>query len=277
MLCISLGVHFVNSCRELLVKARIAPDHGGHPWEDPGDPPEKGNDMKRSKRYKELLDKITAEPPFELDTAIGLVKETASAKFDESVEIAFRLGLDVKRSDQQVRGTVVLPHGTGRTVRILVLASGEKIKEAEQAGADFVGGEDYVAKIQGGWLDVDTIIATPDMMKNVGKLGKILGPRGLMPNPKTGTVTPDVAKAVSDAKAGKIEYRTDKTGNVHAAIGKASFDASQLRDNLVELAREVIRAKPAAAKGTYIRNVTISTTMGPGIDISSASIMDAVK
>ncbi len=233
--------------------------------------------MKRSKRYKELRDKITGESPFELDAAIKLVKEIKSAKFDETVEIAFRLGLDVKRSDQQIRGTVVLPHGTGRVVRILVLATGEKIKEAEEAGADFVGGAEYVEKIQGGWLGVDTIIATPDMMKDVGKLGRILGPRGLMPNPKTGTVTPDVAKAVSDAKAGKIEYRTDKTGNVHAGIGKASFDESQLRENLVELAREIVRAKPAAAKGTYIRNVTISTTMGPGIDISPASLMDAMK
>ncbi len=233
--------------------------------------------MKRSKRYKEISGKRTGEAPFELDRAIELVKETASAKFDETVEIAFRLGLDVKRSDQQIRGTVVLPHGTGRTVKILVLAAGEKIKEAEEAGADFVGGEDYVEKIQGGWLGADTIIATPDMMRNVGKLGKILGPRGLMPNPKTGTVTMDVAKAVSDARAGKIEYRTDKTGNVHAPVGKVSFDASQLRDNLVELAREVVRARPAAAKGTYIKNVTICTTMGPGIDIDPGSLTDAVK
>ena len=233
--------------------------------------------MKRSKRYTELRKKISGESPFEVDAAIKLAKETKSAKFDETVDVAFRLGLDVKRSDQQIRGTVVLPHGTGRTVRILVFATGEKIREAEEAGADFVGGTEYVEKIQGGWLEVDTIIATPDMMKDVGKLGRILGPRGLMPNPKTGTVTPDVTKAVSDAKAGKIEYRTDKTGNVHAGIGKVSFDELQLRENLIELAREIVRAKPAAAKGTYINNVTISTTMGPGIDISAASLMDAMK
>ncbi len=237
----------------------------------------KESDVKRSKRYKELSSKQMGEGPYELERAIELVKESANAKFNETVDIAFRLGLDVRRSDQQIRGTVVLPHGTGRTVKILVLASGEKIKEAEEAGADFVGGEDYVEKIQGGWLGADTIIATPDMMKSVGKLGKILGPRGLMPNPKTGTVTLDVAKPVSDAKAGKIEYRTDKTGNVHAPVGKASFDASQLRENLVSLAREIVRARPAAAKGTFIRNVTISTTMGPGIDISPGSLTDAVK
>ncbi|MCD4690515.1 50S ribosomal protein L1 [bacterium] len=233
--------------------------------------------MKRSKRYGEIRAKIKDGGPFEIDRALELVKESGSAKFDESVEIAFRLGVDVKRSDQQVRGTLILPHGTGRSVKILVLAQGEKVKEAEEAGADFVGSDEYIEKIQGGWTDVDTIIATPDMMKNVGRLGKILGPRGLMPNPKTGTVTFEVAKAVQDAKAGKIEYRTDKTGNVHAAIGKASFEIGQLNDNMQELVREILRAKPAAAKGTYIRNVTISTTMGPGIDLDVAALIDAVK
>jgi large subunit ribosomal protein L1 len=233
--------------------------------------------MKRSKRYSEAAERIKAGGPFEVDRAIELLKETAGAKFDESVEVAFRLGVDPKRSDQQLRGTVVLPHGTGRTVKILVFAKGEKVSEAEQAGADYVGADEYIEKIKEGWLDADTVIATPDMMKDVGRLGKILGPRGLMPNPKTGTVTFDIGKAVTEARAGKIEYRTDKTANVHAAIGKASFDASHLRDNLVELAREIIRAKPAAAKGQYIKNVTVCTTMGPGIDVNVTSITDATK
>ncbi len=233
--------------------------------------------MARSKRYKGVSEKLGGEGPYEVDDAIRLVKETASAKFDETVEIAFRMGVDPKRSDQQLRGTVVLPHGTGRSVRILVLAKGEKVTEAEQAGADLVGSDEFIEKIQGGWLEFDTVIATPDMMKDVGKLGKILGPRGLMPNPKSGTVTFDIAKAVNDSRAGKIEYRTDKTANVHAPLGKASFEAGKLKENLVELTREIIRAKPAAAKGHYIRNTTISTTMGPGIDVSVQSLTDAVK
>jgi large subunit ribosomal protein L1 len=233
--------------------------------------------MKRSKRYNEQAAKVQIEEPISVDEAIAKAKEVASAKFDETVEIAFRLGVDPRKSDQQLRGTVVLPHGTGRTIKILVLAKGEKATEAEEAGADFVGGEEYVEKIQGGWLGADTIIATPDMMKDVGKLGKILGPRGLMPNPKSGTVTFDIAKAVNDAKAGKIEYRTDKTANVHAVIGKASFDAAQLKANLIELTREILRAKPAAAKGHYMKNATISTTMGPGIDVSVASLVDSTK
>ncbi len=233
--------------------------------------------MKRSNRY-DAVKKVSQEGgPFELDRALELVKEAATAKFDETIEVAFRLGVDVKRSDQQLRGTIVLPHGTGRSVSILVLAQGEKLQEAEEAGADFVGGEDLVEKIQGGWTDFDTAIATPDMMKFVGRLGKILGPRGLMPNPKTGTVTMDVAKAVSEAKAGKVEYRTDKTGNIHVGIGKASFDAAQLRGNMESLTREILRAKPAAAKGTFIRNVTISSTMGPGIDLDVGALIDAVK
>lgn len=233
--------------------------------------------MKRSKRYTEQAKKVHFDEPLDIDEAIAKAKETASAKFDETVEIAFRLGVDPRKSDQQLRGTVVLPHGTGRTVRILVLAKGEKVAEAEEAGADLVGADEYIEKIQGGWLDVDTIIATPDMMKDVGRLGKILGPRGLMPNPKSGTVTFDVGKAVSEAKAGKIEYRTDKTANVHAVVGKASFGQEELRANLVELTREIVRAKPAAAKGHYMESATISTTMGPGIDISIASLMDSVK
>jgi large subunit ribosomal protein L1 len=233
--------------------------------------------MRRSKRYRQLAEKIGAKVPLGLEAAVEKVKETASAKFDETVEAAFRLGIDPKKSDQQIRGTVVLPHGTGRKVRILVLAKGEKVAEAEGAGADHVGSEDYIAKIQGGWLDVDTIIATPDMMKDVGKLGKILGPRGLMPNPKSGTVTFEVARAVNEARAGKIEYRTDKTANVHTVIGKASFDASQLRANLVELTREILRVKPAAAKGQYLKSITVSTTMGPGIDVDVQSLTDATK
>jgi large subunit ribosomal protein L1 len=233
--------------------------------------------MKRSKRYRGLVEALGVEGSLEPEPAVAKLKETASAKFDETVEVAYRLGIDPRKSDQQIRGTVVLPHGTGRKVRILVLAKGEKVAEAEAAGADHVGADEYIAKIQGGWLDVDTIIATPDMMKDVGKLGKILGPRGLMPNPKSGTVTFDVGKAVEDARAGKIEYRTDKTANVHSVIGKASFEAGQLRQNLIELTREILRAKPAAAKGQYIKRVTISTTMGPGIDVSVQALTDATK
>lgn len=233
--------------------------------------------MKHSKRYREAIEAMKAGGPYELDEAIGLVTGAANAKFDETVEIAFRLGVDPKRSDQQLRGTVVLPHGTGRSVRILVLAKGEKMTEAEEAGADYVGAEEYIEKIKEGWMDFDTVVATPDMMKDVGKLGKILGPRGMMPNPKTGTVTFDIAKAVQEAKAGKIEYRTDKTANVHAAVGKASFGPEQLRANILELAREIVRAKPAAAKGQYIKNVSICTTMGPGVSLSVPALMDAVK
>ncbi|MBM3308376.1 MAG: 50S ribosomal protein L1 [Candidatus Eisenbacteria bacterium] len=233
--------------------------------------------MKRSKRYRELVEKIKLSGPCALDQAVEFLKQSASAKFDETVELAVRLGVDPKRSDQLIRGTVVLPHGTGRKVRILALAKGEKVKEAEDAGADFVGSDEYIEKIQGGWLEFDTIIATPDMMKDVGRLGKVLGPRGLMPNPKSGTVTFDLAKAITEARAGKIEYRTDKTGNVHAVFGKASFTAEQLRGNLLELAREIVRAKPAAAKGQYIRSATISTTMGPGIPVDVTALVDSVK
>ncbi len=233
--------------------------------------------MKRSNRYDGVKKAAQEGGPFDLDRALELVKESATAKFDETIEVAFRLGVDVKRSDQQVRGTTVLPHGTGRSVKILVLAQGEKIKEAEEAGADFVGGEELVEKIQGGWTDFDTAIATPDMMKFVGRLGKILGPRGLMPNPKTGTVTMDVGKAIQDAKAGKVEYRTDKTGNVHVGVGKASFELAHLKGNMESLTREVLRAKPPGAKGTYIKSVSISSTMGPGIDLDVPALLDAVK
>jgi large subunit ribosomal protein L1 len=198
--------------------------------------------------------------------ALQLVKEVAFAKFDESVEVAVRLGVDPRHADQVVRGTVVLPHGTGKTVRVLVLAQGEKLREAEEAGADFVGPE-YVQRIKDGWLDFDVAVATPDMMGQVGQLGRVLGPRGLMPSPKAGTVTMDVEKAVREIKAGKIEFRVDKTGNLHAPIGRVSFPVESLRDNLAAFMETVVRAKPAAAKGAYVRSVTVSSTMGPGVRI----------
>jgi large subunit ribosomal protein L1 len=200
------------------------------------------------------------------DEALRLVKESAFAKFDESVEIAVRLGVDPRHADQVVRGTVVLPHGTGKAVRVLVLAQGEKVKEAEEAGADFIGME-HVARIKDGWLDFDVVVATPDVMGQVGQLGRVLGPRGLMPSPKAGTVTFDVGKAVREIKAGKIEFRVDKTGNLHAPIGRVSFPVESLAENLDAFMDTVVRAKPAAAKGTYIRSVTVSSTMGPGVRI----------
>lgn len=222
---------------------------------------------KRSRRYREAVaryDKQTYYPPRD---AIELAKELASAKFDETVEVAFRLGIDPRKADQNIRGTIRLPHGTGKSTRVAVFAEGEKAKEAEEAGADVVGGADLVQKVQQGFLDFDVAIATPDMMSQVGKLGKILGPRGLMPNPKSGTVTFDVAAAVKDFKAGKIEYRNDRTGNVHVPLGRASFDADALVENYAAVAEEILRAKPAAAKGRYVKKVTVSTTMGPGVKI----------
>ncbi|MEW6685900.1 MAG: 50S ribosomal protein L1 [Candidatus Edwardsbacteria bacterium] len=229
--------------------------------------------MKSSKRYQEISKKIEKEKTYKLEEGAKLVKELANARFDETVELAMHLGIDPKQSDQQVRGTVLLPHGTGKKVQVLVLAKGEKEKEAQEAGADYVGADDYLKKLQEGWLDIDVIIATPDLMSQVGKLGKILGPKGLMPNPKTGTVTFDVAKAVKDAKAGKIEYRVDKTGNINVPIGKASFEENKLIENTRVLLTEIVRAKPSSAKGTYIKSITISSTMGPGIkiDLSEAS------
>lgn len=218
------------------------------------------------------MEKIDKNQLYEPEQALALVKELATAKFDETVEVAFRLGVDPKRADQQVRGAVVLPHGTGKTKRVLVFAKGEKAKEAEEAGATYVGDEDLIAKVQQGWLDFDVVVATPDMMGQVGRLGRILGPKGLMPNPKTGTVTMDVGKAVKDIQAGKIEYRTDKAGNVHAPIGKVSFSTQQLLENLQALAEALIKAKPAASKGTYLRRVTVSSTMGPGIAISTSQL-----
>lgn len=228
---------------------------------------------KHGKKYLEAIKKVDREKQYDPTEALQLVKELASAKFDETVEAAFRLGIDTKRADQQVRGAVVLPHGTGKTKRVLVFAKGEKAKEAEQAGADYVGEEDLINKVSQGWFDFDVVVATPDMMGQVGKLGRILGPKGLMPNPKTGTVTFDVAKAVQEIKAGKIEYRADKAGNVHAPIGKVSFDVEKLVENLQALAEALIKAKPAAAKGQYMKSVTVSSTMGPGISINPARFM----
>lgn len=225
--------------------------------------------MKRGKRYLEiqkLVDKTKLYEPIE---ALELVQKTANAKFDETVEVHVRLGVDSRYADQQVRGTVVLPHGTGKTVRILVFAKGDKEREAREAGADYVGAEDMVAKIQNeNWFEFDAVIATPDMMGIVGRLGKILGPKGLMPNPKAGTVTMDVAKAVADVKAGKIEYRLDKTNIIHCVIGKVSFGTQKLMDNYRTLIDAIIRAKPAAAKGQYLKSIVVTSTMGPGIKIN---------
>jgi len=226
---------------------------------------------KHGKRYLEAAKKVDREKMYEPREALELVKSIAPAKFDETVEVAFRLGIDTKRADQQVRGAVVLPHGTGKTKRVLVFAKGEKAKEAEQAGADFVGDDDLINKVSQGWLDFDVVVSTPDMMGQVGKLGRILGPKGLMPNPKTGTVTFDVAKAVQEIKAGKVEYRADKAGIVHVPIGKVSFDTDKLTENLQTLAEALIKAKPAAAKGTYMRSVTVSSTMGPGVRVNPAA------
>lgn len=223
---------------------------------------------KHGKKYLEASKLVDRATQYEVSEAIELAKKTATAKFDETVEVAFRLGVDPRQSDQMIRGAVVLPHGTGKSQTVLVFAKGEKAKEAEAAGADFVGAEDLVAKIQGGWFGFDVAVATPDMMGVVGKIGRLLGPKGLMPNPKTGTVTMDVTKAVNEVKAGKIEYRVDKTGIIHAPIGKASFEQVQLEENFKTLVDVLIKAKPASSKGQYIKSVTVSTTMGPGVKIN---------
>jgi large subunit ribosomal protein L1 len=216
--------------------------------------------------------------PYALPEAVALLQKVKFAKFDETVDVALRLGVDPKHADQMVRGTVVLPHGLGKSKRVLVVATGEKVREAEQAGADFVGGEEMVEKIQKeNWVDYDAIIATPDMMRSLSRLGKILGPRGLMPNPKTGTVTFDIAKAIQETKAGKVEYRTDKTGLIHVAVGKMSFPAEKLVDNASALITSVVKAKPAAAKGKYMKSAYLSSTMGPGIALDTTSIEAAAK
>ncbi len=226
--------------------------------------------MGRGKKFGSASATIDRSKPYAPSDAVGAVKQAAFAKFDESVDIAVHLGVDPRHADQIVRGTVVLPHGTGKSVRVLVIAQGDKAREAEEAGADFVGPE-YVDKIKAGWLECDVVVATPDMMGQAGQLGRILGPRGLMPNPKSGTVTMDVAAAVKEIKAGKIEYRVDKTGNLHAPIGKVSFTAEQLTENLGMFMDSVVRARPAAAKGTYIKQVSVSSTMGPGVNVETAA------
>lgn len=229
---------------------------------------------KHGKKYRQAVEKVETRP-YPLEDAIKLAKDASFAKFDETLEIAMRLGVDPKHADQMVRGTVVLPHGLGKTARVLVFASGEKIREAEEAGADHVGGEDVAKKIEGGWLDFDAVVATPDMMRVVGRLGKVLGPRGLMPNPKAGTVTLDVAKAVQEIKAGKVEFRVDKTGIIHAPVGKLSFGPERLKENADALIGAVLKAKPAAAKGKYVRGVSISSTMGPGIQVDETHLTAA--
>jgi large subunit ribosomal protein L1 len=220
---------------------------------------------KHGKKFRAALEKIEPGRKYNLDEGLAKVKEIAFAKFDETVELTMWLGVDPRKADQLVRGTVVLPHGLGKSKRVLVIAQGDKIREAEEAGADFVGGEDMVNKIKGGWLDFDAVIATPDMMRLVGGLGKVLGPRGLMPNPKTGTVTPDVTTAVRETKAGKVEYRVDKTGVIHVGIGKVSFDQQLLRENAQTLLNAVVRAKPSTAKGKYVKKVNLAATMSPGV------------
>ncbi|BDG45535.1 MULTISPECIES: 50S ribosomal protein L1 [Parageobacillus] len=227
---------------------------------------------KRGKKYLEALKLVDRSKAYPVAEAIELVKKTNIAKFDATVEVAFRLGVDPKKADQQIRGAVVLPHGTGKVQRVLVFAKGEKAKEAEAAGADYVGDTEYINKIQQGWFDFDVVVATPDMMGEVGKLGRILGPKGLMPNPKTGTVTFDVAKAVQEIKAGKVEYRVDKAGNVHVPIGKVSFDSEKLVENFTTIYEAILKAKPAAAKGTYVKNVTVTSTMGPGIKVDPSTV-----
>ncbi|WP_040203218.1 50S ribosomal protein L1 [Neobacillus jeddahensis] len=228
---------------------------------------------KKGKKYLEaskLVDRLKAYPIAE---AIDLAKKTNFTKFDATLEVAFRLGVDPKKADQQIRGAVVLPNGTGKTQRVLVFAKGEKVKEAEAAGADYVGDSEYINKIQQGWFEFDVIVATPDMMGEVGKLGRVLGPKGLMPNPKTGTVTFDVTRAINEIKAGKVEYRVDKSGNIHVPIGKASFENEKLVENFNTIFETMLKVKPSAAKGTYMKNVTVASTMGPGVKVDPSSVL----
>jgi large subunit ribosomal protein L1 len=227
---------------------------------------------RNGKSFRAALAKVDRNQRYPLEDGLRLAKDTARAKFDETVEMAVRLGVDPRQADQNVRGTVSLPHGMGKTVRVLAFARGDKEKEAQEAGADFVGADDLIKKISEGWIEFDKTVATPDMMAAVGRIGKILGPRGLMPNPRTGTVTPDIGKAVKEIKAGKLEFRVDKAGIVHVPVGKASFNAEQLIDNAKAVLLSILRAKPASAKGNYVRGVTISTTMGPGIKIDLSQV-----
>ena len=230
--------------------------------------------MKKGKRYVESAKLVDRTNLYDVEEAVSIIKKTANAKFDETIEAHIKLGVDGRHADKQVRGAVVLPHGTGKKVRVLVFAKGDKVEEAQAAGADFVGGQELVPKIQNeGWLDFDVVVATPDMMGVVGRLGRVLGPKGLMPNPKAGTVTMDVTKAVNDIKAGKIEYRLDKTNIIHVPVGKASFTEEQLADNFHTLMGAIVKAKPAAAKGQYLRSVTITSTMGPGIKLNPVKLV----
>ncbi|MUV38070.1 50S ribosomal protein L1, chloroplastic [Lentibacillus sp. JNUCC-1] len=225
---------------------------------------------KKSKKYQEAAKLVERSKSYDIKEAVELLKQTAKANFDETVEAAFRLGVDPKKADQQIRGAMVLPHGTGKTQRVLVFAKGDKVKEAEAAGADFVGDQDMINKINQGWFDFDVIVATPDMMAEVGKLGRVLGPKGLMPNPKTGTVTFEIEKAVNDIKAGKVEYRVDKSANIHVPIGKVSFDNDKLIENFEAITDTLVKAKPQASKGTYVKNVVVASTMGPGIKVDAS-------
>ena len=225
---------------------------------------------KHGKKYRAAMEKIDAERKYDLDSGVDKVKEIAFAKFDETVELTVWLGVDPRKADQLVRGTIVLPHGLGKSKTVLVIAQGDKLREAEEAGADIVGGEDLVNRIKGGWTDFDAVIATPDMMRLVGQLGKVLGPRGLMPNPKTGTVTFDVTTAIRETKAGKVEYRVDKTGVIHVGVGKVSFDTDKLRDNTKALLDAVVKAKPSTAKGKYVKKVNLAATMSPGVLLDEA-------
>ncbi|MCY9080839.1 50S ribosomal protein L1 [Bacillus inaquosorum] len=226
---------------------------------------------KKGKKYVEAAKLVDRSKAYDVSEAVALVKKTNTAKFDATVEVAFRLGVDPRKNDQQIRGAVVLPNGTGKTQRVLVFAKGEKAKEAEAAGADYVGDTDYINKIQQGWFDFDVIVATPDMMGEVGKIGRVLGPKGLMPNPKTGTVTFEVEKAIGEIKAGKVEYRVDKAGNIHVPIGKVSFEDEKLVENFTTMYDTILKAKPAAAKGVYVKNVAVTSTMGPGVKVDSST------
>jgi large subunit ribosomal protein L1 len=230
--------------------------------------------MAKGKKYQEALKKIEADRLYEVAEACALVKDTATARFDEAVELAVRLGVDPRHADQMVRGAVALPHGTGKTVRVVAFAKGDKAREAQEAGADVVGDEELVARIQGGWLEFDVAVATPDMMGSVGRLGRVLGPRGLMPNPKSGTVSMEIAAAIRDIKAGKIEFRTEKAGIVHVPVGRVSFAPEALEDNIHAVLEALLRAKPSAAKGTYVKTVHLATTMGPGIPVSTRSALE---